>query len=92
MAKIKKRRAIIAADMKHGPNKKARALVSRCLIHWRTERELTQDALSLKAGMHRTYVGTIERGEKGVGIDTLGKLCEALGITIPEFFAVERDR
>lgn len=77
--------AILRA-MKHGPHKKAREFVGRRLRALREARELTQDVLAAKAGIHRAYIGVIERGDKGVGIDILGKVCDVLGLTIQEFF------
>ncbi len=84
-ARKRLRRAILRA-MKHGPHKKAREFVARRLRALREARELSQDELAMKAEIHRSYIGVIERGDKGVGIDILGKLCDALGISIQDFF------
>jgi len=32
------------------------------------------------AGLHRTYVGSIERSERNISIDNIGKLARAFGI------------
>jgi transcriptional regulator with XRE-family HTH domain len=44
----------------------------------REERGLTQEHLSFKAGLHRTYVGLMERGLKSPTIVTVVRLANAL--------------
>jgi transcriptional regulator with XRE-family HTH domain len=56
----------------------------------RTKREslaLSQEALAAKAGMHRTYVGMIERAEKNITLENIDKLAKALGVPIAQLFA-----
>ena len=40
----------------------------------------SQEYLAELASMHRTYVGSIERGERNVSLENIVKLCKALQI------------
>lgn len=52
----------------------------------RNSKEMTQEKLAFKTGLHRAYIGQIERGEKNIGLKNLQKIAQALGINIKEFF------
>ncbi|HPJ81975.1 MAG TPA: helix-turn-helix transcriptional regulator [Saccharofermentans sp.] len=41
---------------------------------------ISQEELAEKAGVHRTYIGMIERGEKNITLKSLSKIAVALGI------------
>ena len=48
---------------------------------------LSQEELAERAEMHWTYVSGIERGLRNPGLNTLGRLATALGLTLPELLA-----
>jgi transcriptional regulator with XRE-family HTH domain len=50
----------------------------------RTKRKLSQEQLAELAGVHRTYIGMIERGEKNITLENIAKLAEALNLTPEE--------
>ena len=47
----------------------------------------SQETLAHKAGVHRTYVGRLERGESGVTVDSLAAILAPLGVSLGEFFS-----
>jgi transcriptional regulator with XRE-family HTH domain len=52
----------------------------------RLEAEWSQEELAEKCNLHRTYIGSIERAEKTVTIDTAYKIAQAFEITLDSFF------
>jgi transcriptional regulator with XRE-family HTH domain len=52
----------------------------------RREKGLGQDALAIEVGLHRTYIGSVERGERNISLANLARLAIALDITLEELF------
>lgn len=65
---------------------RARELFARRVRELRIERGLSQDELADAAGLHRTYIGTVERGEQSIGVDNVEKIAKALKVPIMELF------
>ncbi len=46
----------------------------------RKERGVSQEKLADRARLHRTYVSSVERGERNVSLETIDKLARALNL------------
>lgn len=44
----------------------------------------SQEQLASKAGVHRTYIGMIERAEKNITLENISNVARALGLSISE--------
>ena len=47
----------------------------------RKKRGLSQEELSFRASLHRTYISDIERGSRNVSLENIEKIAKALGIS-----------
>ncbi|MBE9129953.1 MULTISPECIES: helix-turn-helix domain-containing protein [unclassified Coleofasciculus] len=53
----------------------------------RQELGISQEELSFRAGLHRTYVSDIERGCRNPSLENIDKLSKALQISVSALFA-----
>jgi transcriptional regulator with XRE-family HTH domain len=63
----------------------------RLALQMRSRRQqagISQEDLADLAGLHRTYIGGIERGERNVSIDNIEKIARALKTDISELVAL----
>ena len=52
----------------------------------RDERGYSQEELAERAGLHRNYVGGVERGERNVALENIVKLAKALSVPPRDLF------
>ena len=57
-----------------------REILARNVRLIRNKLNLSQEQLASDAGLHRTYIGSIERGERNVSVDNIEKLAAALKV------------
>lgn len=52
------------------------------IIKLREKQEMSQEDLAYKAGIDRTYISGIEKGDRNISVSTYTKLANALGVNI----------
>ena len=65
------------------PSKTITETLAENLLAFRRERQISQEELAELCGLHRTYIGSVERGERNVTLSTLEVLARAVGVSIP---------
>lgn len=56
------------------------------LVKLRKSRNLSQEKLAELAGLHRTYVGSVERGERNISLLNIEKIAQALKVKVSDLF------
>ena len=56
----------------------------------RTKKRISQEDLALKAGVDRSYMGRLERGELNPTLTKICQLSEALEIDVVDFFSTKK--
>lgn len=77
--------------MKKASPPTAREVFAYNLRRSRRIRDISQEQLALRAGLSRSYISGIERGERNVSIDNMGILAQTLAVPLkdlvnPDFF------
>ncbi|WP_423488538.1 helix-turn-helix domain-containing protein [Mycobacteroides sp. PCS013] len=62
-------------------------IVGRNLRRYRKERGLSQEAFADHVGVHRTYMGAVERGERNLTLQSLERMADILEIDARELLA-----
>lgn len=67
----------------------ANIIFGRNLSKLRKAKGFSQEELAFRCGFDRTYIGTIERGEKSATVNSIAKLAKGLEIPMKTFFEYE---
>jgi len=63
-----------------------RQILAQNLRRFRQTKNLSQEGLADAAGLHRTFVGSVERCERNISLDNIEKLAKALDVTPATLF------
>lgn len=66
-------------------------IFSENIRYYRKLQNISQEELSFRSGLHRTYIGMIERAERTATIITLEKIATALGVSYNDLLTVKAD-
>ncbi len=58
---------------------------------YRNQLNISQEELAYRAGLHRTYIGMIERAEKNITLINIEKIAKALTVKIEKLVTDEPD-
>lgn len=64
------------------PQPRSRKVFAANMRIARLAKDLSQEALADACGLHRTYIGSVERGERNVSIDNMERIAQALGVEL----------
>ena len=60
--------------------------VGERITYFRKQRGITTNKLANKAGISQSFIRDVELQKKGITVDNLEIICEAMGITLIDFF------
>lgn len=66
---------------KRKDSQELRVLFATNLRTLRQARGVSQERLAEMAGLHRTYISSVERGARNISIDNIARLAKALGVS-----------
>ena len=58
---------------------------------YRLERGISQEAFAELMGVHRTYMGGVERGERNLTLNSVERMAEKLGVEVEELLDSRRN-
>ncbi|MDQ0450099.1 transcriptional regulator with XRE-family HTH domain [Brevundimonas nasdae] len=68
-----------------------RKVLAENLRRYRANHGLSQERLADEAGLHRTFVGAVERSERNISLDNIEKLATALKLAPYELLRPQDD-
>ncbi|WP_283124758.1 helix-turn-helix transcriptional regulator [Angelakisella massiliensis] len=61
-------------------------IIGKRIRGFRQRQGLSQEALAERCGLHVTYIGQVERGEKNASMESIQKIAAGLGISLDRLF------
>lgn len=63
-----------------------RSLLGKNIMRMRKKQGWTQQSLADRAGLHRTFIGLVERGQASISLDNIISLCSVFNVMPSELF------
>jgi transcriptional regulator with XRE-family HTH domain len=76
------------------PSHKMTQILADNIRDFRRSKEISQEKLAEMCNLHRTYMGSVERGERNVTLSTLEVIAAALGVSVTKLLTergIEKD-
>lgn len=74
------------------PSEQLTQILADNIREFRQKYELSQEAFADLCGLHRTYVGSVERGERNVTLSTLEVFSAVMELTVPELLVKRKPK
>lgn len=74
------------------PSSPLTAILAANIRAFREEKSLSQEDFADICGLHRTYVGSVERGERNVTLSTLEVFASVMGVSVPQLLTGKTPR
>ena len=74
------------------PSDEITAVLADNLREYRHQHGLSQEDFAAQCGLHRTYVGSVERGERNVTLSTLEVFAGVLDVSVPELLTPRKQK
>ena len=62
--------------------------VGKRITYFREQKGMTTNKLANRTGISQSFIRDVELSQKGITVDNLEVLCDTLGITLVDFFAM----
>lgn len=69
---------------KRKPSSPLTAILAANLRAFRADKKLSQEDFADICGLHRTYIGSVERGERNVTLGTLEVFASVMGVSVSQ--------
>ena len=69
------------------PTHRLTATLAANISAFRLANNLSQEEFADMCGIHRTYVGSVERGERNVTLSTLEVFASVIGVSVPQLLS-----
>ena len=70
----------------YNSNNKLSVEIGQRIRSYRSQSGISQEELAEKCGLHPTYIGQVERGEKNATLESISKIANGLNLSLSKLF------